>query len=127
MGLDLTVGVLTAALFKTVYYCILYYNSKIFPCERFSQATIHSAILSTSSPQIKPQHVWIRGEKQERYIKREEEKQVFTGEQGERGRELSNSSLTFDLLVCIGFTVLLTAESPLGFCWGEMERSCRTV
>lgn len=39
----------------------------------------------------------------------------LTGEHGDTGRGPSNSVLTFDLLVFRGFTVLLTAESPLMF------------
>lgn len=38
-----------------------------------------------------------------------------TGEQGEDGLNPSASVLTFDLLVIMGSTVLLTAESPLRF------------
>lgn len=39
----------------------------------------------------------------------------LTGEHGDMGRGPSNSVLTFDLFVFRGFTVLLTAESPLMF------------
>lgn len=38
---------------------------------------------------------------------------TLTGEHGDKGRSTSNSVLTFDLFVFRGFTVLLTAESPL--------------
>ena len=45
------------------------------------------------------------------------ERSVFprTGEQGDIGLSPSVSVLTFDLLVIMGSTMLLTAESPPGF------------
>lgn len=47
---------------------------------------------------------------------RKQDNMVFrTGEQGEDGLSPSASVLTFDLLVIMGSTVLLTAESALRF------------
>lgn len=50
----------------------------------------------------------------------------YTGEHGDSGLNPSASVLTFDLLVIMGSTVLLTAESPQWF-WGEERVSVRVL